>query len=362
MEEEIIKIQEEEILTEENEVYKKNVYQMIKNKENLKSKNILFEIIKSLSYGIDIFNIQLPVFMIKPMSLLEHLADAFSPKLEILNLSKINDSLDRIIVLTEYIINSVAINVAKSFNMIKPYNPILNEYFKCKWEFEDSTTYFYAEQISHHPPITCVYLENEKSNLKFESTLSLSGNFYGNYANTYLDGLLKLTLTNINEHYDIKVPVMLINGLIWGKTKIELSKNLIIECKETNLRVDVDFFENEKIKGGIKRNNKKIVKIDGKLNEKIYFYNENKEVIKEMEIVECIVEKTTEPLEKQGCLESRRVWHKVTKEIMNDNLEKANVNKKEIENLMRSLKKNGVLNQNNHFFEKIDSNYFFKKI
>jgi oxysterol-binding protein-related protein 8 len=40
----------------------------------------------------------------------------------------------------------------------KPYNPVMGEYFRCKWDFADQGQAFYlAEQVSHHPPVSAYF-------------------------------------------------------------------------------------------------------------------------------------------------------------------------------------------------------------
>jgi hypothetical protein len=37
----------------------------------------------------------------------------------------------------------------------KPYNPILGEFFRCRYDYPNGTTaYYISEQVSHHPPIS----------------------------------------------------------------------------------------------------------------------------------------------------------------------------------------------------------------
>jgi len=42
----------------------------------------------------------------------------------------------------------------------KPYNPILGEFFRCRYDYPNGTTaYYIAEQVSHHPPISAWSVE-----------------------------------------------------------------------------------------------------------------------------------------------------------------------------------------------------------
>lgn len=37
------------------------------------------------------------------------------------------------------------------------YNPVLGEFFRCRYDYDNGTcAYYIAEQVSHHPPISSV--------------------------------------------------------------------------------------------------------------------------------------------------------------------------------------------------------------
>lgn len=84
---------------------------------------------------------------------------------------------------------------------MKPFNPILGEVFRCKWEHEDSTTFYIAEQTVHHPPITANYMENRKKNLVYEGTWEIRGKLYTNKVDTLLVGEHKIYILNLGGLY-----------------------------------------------------------------------------------------------------------------------------------------------------------------
>merc|ERR1739848_697242 len=51
----------------------------------------------------------------------------------------------------------------------KPLNPVLGEELTCWTDHADgSRTVFRAEQVSHHPPMSCFFMFNETHNVFFE--------------------------------------------------------------------------------------------------------------------------------------------------------------------------------------------------
>jgi hypothetical protein len=62
----------------------------------------------------------------------------------------------------------------------KPYNPILGEVFRCCWKHPNgSTTFYIAEQVSHHPPISALYVTNRKDGFTLSATILAKSKFYG---------------------------------------------------------------------------------------------------------------------------------------------------------------------------------------
>ena len=70
----------------------------------------------------------------------------------------------------------------------KPYNPILGEVFRCCWKHPNgSTTFYIAEQVSHHPPISALYVTNRKDGFTLSATILAKSKFYGRFRKINLD-------------------------------------------------------------------------------------------------------------------------------------------------------------------------------
>ena len=65
----------------------------------------------------------------------------------------------------------------------KPFNPVIGEHHICYVDHGDGDiTEFVAEQVSHHPPISALYVKNAKHGLEFQTNLSFGVKFEGNKA------------------------------------------------------------------------------------------------------------------------------------------------------------------------------------
>lgn len=77
----------------------------------------------------------------------------------------------------------------------KPINPVIGEIFHCTYDHQDSQTEFIAEQVSHHPPISALYMKNEKLGFACSGHFDINLSFCGNYLSVSNDSKFKY-LTN----------------------------------------------------------------------------------------------------------------------------------------------------------------------
>jgi oxysterol-binding protein-related protein 8 len=125
----------------------------------------------------------------------------------------------------------------------KPYNPVLGECYRTYW-FDPHTntkTYYIAEQISHHPPVTSFYVTNRKAGFCIYGTILAKSKFYGNSVSAILEGNAKIILLNRNEEYKLTFPYANCKGLFIGKMTMELGGKVNIECSKTGYSTDIDF-------------------------------------------------------------------------------------------------------------------------
>ena len=89
----------------------------------------------------------------------------------------------------------------------KPYNPILGETFRCYWEHPNgSKTFYIAEQVSHHPPISANYVTNRQDGFTISASILAKSKFYGNSTSAILEGEATLSLLPRGEEYIMTLP------------------------------------------------------------------------------------------------------------------------------------------------------------
>lgn len=236
----------------------------------------------------------------------------------------------------------------------KPYNPILGEVFRSCWynPKTDSKTFYVAEQVSHHPPITAFYVTNRKEGFCIYGTILARSKFYGNSVSAIMEGNVKLVLLNRGEEYNITLPYANCKGILIGKLTMELGGKVTIECAKTGYSADIDF-KLKPLLGGIEASNlidgkikfakETMAVINGKwdgeilLNEKKVNLNTNQTndpiVLWKptKDIIESRLKRFVVPIENQMEFESEKLWLYVSAAIKNQDQNLATEEKTKIE-------------------------------
>ncbi|KAI9221299.1 oxysterol-binding protein [Blastocladiella britannica] len=305
-------------------------------------RSILMGIISQLTKGTDLHRVTLPTFVLEPRSMLERITDFMCHPDLLLQTHSKEDPVARFVDVVRYYVSGWHI---RPKGVKKPYNPVLGEHFRCKYQYPDGTMgLFVSEQTSHHPPISNYFFSAPESYVMVEGELKPTSKYLGNSAATMMTGETRIHLTNRpGEVYSLNLPNVYARGLLFGTMILELGDNVVIKCEKTDLICELEF----KVKGyfmgtynalggRIRRISKPreiLYEISGKWSDvstlknvktgeqQVFFDAEN----------EHIFPKTVAPEPEQETYESRRVWSKVTAAIGSRDLDTATEWKSRIE-------------------------------
>eukprot|EP00818_Percolomonas_sp_WS_P006924 CAMPEP_0117454026 /NCGR_PEP_ID=MMETSP0759-20121206/10568_1 /TAXON_ID=63605 /ORGANISM="Percolomonas cosmopolitus, Strain WS" /LENGTH=193 /DNA_ID=CAMNT_0005247159 /DNA_START=1 /DNA_END=580 /DNA_ORIENTATION=- len=140
----------------------------------------------------------IPAALLKRFSLLEMYCYTSQPKAYLEGLEKMTAE-ERIINISKWWMENQMVLPQQGVQDVKPANPILGEQFHATFQHANSTTTYLAEQVSHHPPITAVYIENKKEGFTFEQTHQPKSTFWGNSAYSVIEGVNLFTLPRLGE-------------------------------------------------------------------------------------------------------------------------------------------------------------------
>ncbi|XP_063988726.1 oxysterol-binding protein-related protein 8 isoform X11 [Diachasmimorpha longicaudata] len=293
-------------------------------------KSLIWFLLKQVRPGMDLSKVVLPTFILEPRSFLEKLADSYYHA-DLLSQAVLeDDAFTRMKGVVKWYLSGF---YKKPQGLKKPYNPLLGETFRCYWQHPNgSRTFYLAEQISHHPPISSFYVTNRQDGFTISSTIIAKSKFYGNSTSAVLDGAAVLTMLPRGEDYTMTIPYAHCKGIVMGTLSMELGGKVNIICEKTGYHTELEF----KLKpflGGAEQMNQVVGRIrlvketlatisgywdgqilitDKRTGQESVFFNPLPEVRRKR------LKKYTVPLESQGEWESQRLWQAVTIAINND--------------------------------------------
>jgi hypothetical protein len=293
------------------------------------NKSLLLCLVKQVRPGMDLSKVVLPTFILEPRSFLEKLSDFYYHSDILSACSACDDPYERMKLVIKFYLSGF---YKKPKGLKKPYNPVLGEVFRTYWlnPATGSKTFYVAEQVSHHPPVTSFYVSNRQDGYCIHGTVLARSKFYGNSVSAILEGCVKIILLSRGEEYLVTMPYANCKGILIGKMTMELGGKVKIECAKTGYSADIEFklkpllSSNEAsnhVEGKIRFADKEVLgvltgKWDGEMvlheklsGERVQLWNPTKEVI-ERRLKRFVV-----PVDKQSEFESERLWLKVSEAI-----------------------------------------------
>lgn len=307
------------------------------------TQSIIFSLMKQLKWGMDLTKIMIPCEFLEPRSLLEKLTDFLSHCDLINQAPSIKDPTERFLQVVKWYLSGWHV---KSKGVKKPFNPILGELFRANYKFEDGSklTYF-AEQVSHHPPISALFGEIKEKGIEMNGWYYPKSKFYGNSAASLAEGELEVKFKDLNEVYQITWPDIYCRGIVIGKLVLEMCGETKIVCSQNKLEAKISFVpkpwiggEYNHVETQVLHNGKLIAKIEGKWCEK-YTIERNKKKELFFDVKTNTVKMNVPDLENQLDTESRKLWTVLAKAIKENNMENAAKEKDKIETENRNKKK-----------------------
>ncbi|ULT84903.1 hypothetical protein L3Y34_013528 [Caenorhabditis briggsae] len=329
------------------------------------NKSLIWTLLKQIRPGMDLSKVVLPTFILEPRSFLEKLADYYYHADLIAEAVAEPDPFERIVKITKFFLSGF---YKKPKGLKKPYNPILGETFRCKWEHPDgSTTFYTAEQVSHHPPVSSLFITNRKAGFNISGTILAKSKYYGNSLSAILVGKLRLTLLNLGETYIVNLPYANCKGIMIGTMTMELGGEVNIECEKTGYKTTLDFKLKpmlggayNQIEGSIKYGSDRLASIEGAWDGVIRIKGPDGK--KELWNPTPDVIKTRLPryeinMDDQSEWESAKLWRHVTEAISNEDQYKATEEKTALENDQRARAKSGIPHETK-FFKKLNGDEY----
>ncbi|KAJ2706944.1 Oxysterol-binding protein OBPa [Coemansia spiralis] len=309
-------------------------------------RSIILSMIAQFGKDMDLSRITFPTFVLEPRSFTERVTDFMSHPDFLISASKCDDPVGRFVGVVKYYMSGWHIHPR---GVKKPYNPVLGEFFRSRYAFADQTSaFFVAEQVSHHPPVTAMFYHSPEHRIAIEGDLRPKSRFFGNSVGMLLEGYGRIHILDRSETYDVTYPNMYARGILFGKMVLELGEMSTVTCAASDLMFEVEFKTKamlwgayNQIAGRIRRISTREVLFDisGNWQTTMYITDLRKpgavpEVLFDA-ATEHVVPQTVAGLAEQEPNESRNLWRDVTCAIRAGNQDAATTYKMAIEEQQR---------------------------
>eukprot|EP00027_Filamoeba_sp_ATCC50430_P009187 CAMPEP_0168561338 /NCGR_PEP_ID=MMETSP0413-20121227/11542_1 /TAXON_ID=136452 /ORGANISM="Filamoeba nolandi, Strain NC-AS-23-1" /LENGTH=767 /DNA_ID=CAMNT_0008592703 /DNA_START=91 /DNA_END=2394 /DNA_ORIENTATION=- len=327
--------------------------------------------VSQLRPGQDLTRVSLPAILLYPFSMLEVFGCRELAAFDLLlQMNKQESAYDRI----QTVVKATLATIQQETFHKKPYNPVLGETHECYMESrEHGTTNFVAEQVSHHPPVSAIYIRNDQEGIDLACNLSFGVRFGGNYVSIVTDGAAYITCDKYGEQYELprRTPDMVIKNVVWGTKRIYWSGELSISCAKTGYFANLAFKEsgNDNVVNGtigvITDSSEEILlTLEGKCGSQVYATDRRheKKLFFDGE-ANAAQKKSVHYLNETDPLSSITLWSEVNKYIVEDDMPKADEYKKKIEQAQRdrSAERKALGMQNEaKFFQQTETGWTFK--
>jgi len=312
--------------------------------------SIITSLISQLRVGMDLSKVTFPTFVLEPRSMLERITDFMSHPDLIFGADTIDNPEERFIRVLQYYLAGWHI---KPKGVKKPYNPVLGEFFRCRYDYPDGSQGFYiAEQVSHHPPVSAFFYISPANRVKIIGELRPKSRFLGNSVSTTMEGENRVTLLGKPEdgEYVITMPNMYARGILFGKMVLELGDTCIAKNEKHNIFCDLEFKTKgffsgtyNAIAGRVRRSSTDIGEVSGRWSHVMEFRDartgQKRVLFDAINDGQNTFAKWVPPEDEQEPNESRRLWSHLTEAVLMKDMEQATVAKTAVEDAQRDLRK-----------------------
>uniref|UniRef100_A0A8C1GYB4 Oxysterol-binding protein n=1 Tax=Cyprinus carpio TaxID=7962 RepID=A0A8C1GYB4_CYPCA len=312
------------------------------------NKSLIWTLLKQVRPGMDLSKVVLPTFILEPRSFLDKLSDYYYHADFLSEAAVEENAYNRMKKVVKWYISGF---YKKPKGLKKPYNPIIGETFRCLWIHSktNSKTFYIAEQVSHHPPVSAFYVSNRKDGFCLSGSILAKSKFYGNSLSAILDGEARLSFLKRGEDYVMNLPYAHCKGILYGTMTLELGGQVSIACEKTGYSAQLEFRLKpflgssdivNQISGKIKLGKEVLATLEGHWDSEVFindkktgemetFWNPTPE-LRQNRLIRCTV-----PPEEQSEFESERLWQHVTRAINNKDQTEATNEKFILEEVQR---------------------------
>ncbi|XP_005087236.1 oxysterol-binding protein-related protein 3 isoform X1 [Mesocricetus auratus] len=223
--------------------------------------------------GKDLSKVAMPVELNEPLNTLQRLCEELEYSELLDKAARIPSALERMVYVAAFAISAYASSYSRAGS--KPFNPVLGETYECIRQ--DKGFQFFAEQVSHHPPISACHAES--GNFVFWQDVRWKNKFWGKSMEIVPIGTTHVTLPAFGDHFEWNKVTSCIHNILSGQRWIEHYGEIVIKnltddschCKVNFIKAKYWSTNAHEIEGTVfDRSGKAVHRLFGKWHESIY--------------------------------------------------------------------------------------------
>uniref|UniRef100_W5MIQ2 Oxysterol-binding protein n=1 Tax=Lepisosteus oculatus TaxID=7918 RepID=W5MIQ2_LEPOC len=223
--------------------------------------------------GKDLSKVSMPVELNEPLNTLQHLCEELEYTELLDKASETDDPYERMVIVAAFAVSGYASTYYRAGS--KPFNPVLGETYECIRE--DKGLCFFAEQVSHHPPISACHCESKK--FTFWQDIRWKNKFWGKSMEILPIGTMNVTLPKYGDHYEWNKVTTCIHNILsgrrwlehYGEITIRNTKSSLCICKLTFVKGNYWSSNVNEVQGFVMDQEGKVVhRLFGKWHEGLY--------------------------------------------------------------------------------------------
>uniref|UniRef100_A0A0R3RJ87 Oxysterol-binding protein n=1 Tax=Elaeophora elaphi TaxID=1147741 RepID=A0A0R3RJ87_9BILA len=177
--------------------------------------------------GKELSKIPMPVNFNEPLSVLQRISEDLEYSYLLDDGAEKTDSLEQMCFVAAFAVSAYS---TTGYRTTKPFNPLLGETFECD-RFDDLGWRSFAEQVSHHPPITAHHADGHKWTL--HQDFSMTSRFRGKYLSVTPTGYTYVKFLESGNEYSYRKVTTTVHNIIVGKLWIDNHGEMLIENHKT---------------------------------------------------------------------------------------------------------------------------------
>jgi len=250
----------------------------------------------------------------------------------------------------------------------KPYNPVVGETHYCFVEKAGQKTRYVGEQVTHHPPVSAFYVDNQEEGISCQGTISFGVKFHVNSATVATSGEMRIKLDKHDELYSFSksIPDLLMKNVVFGTRQMKWQKGVEITCPSSGYKATITFQDSgssEVLTGHIYKGDEPVLHFEGSLDDEVYYYEDGAD--EETLFISAEDSKDAQITYPPQLDEypSLRVWKEITKCIVANDMTEADRAKHLVEGAQRERVRAGEdeKKERKYFkFEESKGDWFYK--